>query len=83
MRTICFVGVSLEASVLWTLLSCHSFFSFGHHATVTSLRFEAGFVGIHGEITKYNLPLAATLVGLNTIASQVRQETAWMYEYAH
>lgn len=64
-------GISWEGCVLWALLGSHSFFSFGHHATVTSLRFEAGFVGIHGEITKYNLPLAATLVGLNTIASQV------------
>jgi len=58
--------------VLWIFLSSHSFFSFGHHATVTSLRFESAFVGIHGEITKYNLLLAGVLVGLNTLASQVR-----------
>ena len=62
----------MEACVLWLFLGCHSFFSFGHHATVTSLRFEAGFVGIHGEITAYNLPLAAIFVGANTMASQVR-----------
>ena len=63
--------MSWEACVLWGMLSCHGFFSFGHHATVTSLRFEAAFVGIHGEITNYNLPLAGILVGLNTLASQV------------
>lgn len=63
--------------MLWGLLGYHSFFSFGHHATVTSLRFEAGFVGIHGEITKYNLPLAAILVGINTVASQVGLWGQW------
>ena len=58
--------------MLWVLLSAHSFFSLGHHATVASLRFEAAFVGIHGDINNYNLLLAGTLVGLNTLASQVR-----------
>ncbi len=74
---LCWLSVStdgmLEMCVFWIFLGSHSFFSFGHHATVTSLRFEAAFVGIHGEITKYNLPLAALLVGLNTMASQVSQ----------
>ena len=32
-------------------------------------------MGIHGEINKYNLPLAATLVGLNTIAAQVGHDS--------
>lgn len=63
----------MEVCVLWGLLGAHSFFSLGHHATVTSLRFEAAFAGIHGEITKCNLPFAAVLVGLNTIASQVER----------
>ena len=52
-------------------MSSHFFFGFGHHATVTSLRFEAGFVGLHGEMHSYNLPFAAALVGLNTLGSQV------------
>ena len=60
--------------IFWALLSCHFFFGFGHHATITSLRFEAGFVGIHGEMTAFNLPFAGALVGLNTLASQVRSE---------
>ena len=57
--------------VLWGLMSCQYFFGFGHHATVTSLRFEAGFVGLHGEVHAYNLPFAAALVSLNTLGSQV------------
>ena len=65
------VGASWPVCVLWGLMSCQYFFGFGHHATVTSLRFEAGFVGLHGEIHTYNLPFAAVLVGLNTLGSQV------------
>ena len=65
------VGTSWPVCVMWSLMSCQFFFGFGHHATVTSLRFEAGFVGLHGEIHKYNLPFAAALVGLNTLGSQV------------
>lgn len=52
-------------------MSSQFFFGFAHHAIVTSLRFEAGFVGLHGEINAYNLPFAAILVGLNTLGSQV------------
>lgn len=65
------VGSSWPVCVLWGLMSFQFFFGFGHHAIVTSLRFEAGFVGLHGEIHAYNLPIAGALVGLNTLASQV------------
>lgn len=66
-----FTGMSLPVTVSWGLMSCQFFFGLGHHATITSLRFEAAFVGLHGEITWYNLPVAAALVGLNMLASQV------------
>lgn len=39
---------------------------------MTSLRFEAAFVGLHGAVTGAILPLAGLLVGLNTLASHVR-----------
>ena len=53
-------------------MCCQYFFGFGHQATLTSLRIEAAFVGVHGEITGINAPLAAIFVGLNTLASQVK-----------
>lgn len=52
-------------------MCCQFFFGIGHQATVTSLRFEAAFVGLHGEVTGTNLYLAGLLVGMNTLASQV------------
>ena len=52
-------------------MSGQFFFGFGHHATVVSLRFEAGFVGLHGEMAGLNLLCAAILVGLNMIGSHV------------
>ena len=63
---------SLPVSVFWGLMSCQFFFGFGHQATISSVRIEAAFVGVHGEITGTNLPLAMLLVGINTLASQVR-----------
>ncbi len=65
----------LVVAVFWALLTSHSFFACGHTTTVTSLRVEAAFTGIHGEINKFNLPLAGLLVGLNTLGPQV-QETS-------
>lgn len=58
--------------VLWGLLSSQGFFGFGHHPTVVSLRFEAGFVGLHGEMSGLNLLFAGLLVGINMLGSQVR-----------
>ena len=68
-------GVCTEQSwplvVLWGLMSSQFFFGFGHHATVTSLRFDAGFVGLRGEMSGHNLLLAGLLVGLNMLGSHV------------
>lgn len=52
-------------------MSSQFFFGFGHHATVVSLRFEAGFVGLHGEMSGVNLLCAGLLVGINMLSSQV------------
>ena len=57
--------------VLWGLVSSQFFFGFGHHATVVSLRFEAGFVGLHGEMSGINLLCGGLLVGLNMLGSHV------------
>lgn len=54
-------------------MSMQYFYAFGHQATVTSLRIEAGFVGLHGDVTSLTLPLAGLLVGLNLMASHVRE----------
>ena len=45
-----------------------------------SLRFEAGFVGIHGNIAGLNLLFAGALVGINMLSSQVSIHT-YMYVY--
>jgi phosphatidylinositol glycan class O len=57
--------------VLWGLTSSQSFFGFAHHATVTSLRFDAGFVGLRGEMSGFYLLFAGLLVGFNMLGSQV------------
>jgi hypothetical protein len=59
------------AVVLWALTSSQFFFAFGHHATVTSLRFEAGFVGLRGEMSGVNLLCAGLLVWLNMLGSHL------------
>ena len=60
-------------SVLCSLVSMQYFYGFGHQATVTSLKIEAGFVGLHGDVTPFTLPIAGLLVGLNLMASHVRE----------
>ena len=47
------------------------YYATGHQPTLTGLRLEAGFVGQHGEMTRYKLVLAGLLVGLQTVAAQV------------
>ena len=66
-------------SVLCSLLVDHYFFAFGHQATVNSLRFEAGFIGIYGDIQSIKLLIAGVLVGLNTLASQVNKYPFILY----
>ena len=72
------VSLAVERSswpvvVLWGLVSSQFFFGFGHHATVTSLRFDAGFVGLRGEMSGLPLLFAGLLVGLNMLGSHVSQ----------
>lgn len=64
-------ALSWPLVVLWGLVSSQFFFGFGHHATVVSLRFDAGFVGLHGQMSGLNLLCAGMLVGLNMLGSQV------------
>ena len=42
---------------------------------MVSLRFEAGFVGVHGEMSGLNLLSGAVLVGLNMLGSHVSWNT--------
>ena len=58
--------------VFWALSSSQLFFGFGHQTTIVSLRFEAGFVGLHGEVSGAKLILAGLLVGINMLSSQVQ-----------
>ncbi|XP_019852911.1 PREDICTED: GPI ethanolamine phosphate transferase 3-like isoform X2 [Amphimedon queenslandica] len=62
---------SLSRATLCSLLSYQFFFSFGHQATITSLHFDAAFVGVYGEMTPLKLPIAGLFVTINTLASQV------------
>lgn len=59
--------------VTWGLMSCQYFYCLGHTPTVTSLRFEAAFAVIDGDVSGVNLLAAGVVVGLNTLASQVCQ----------
>ena len=60
-------------AVYWSVVTTLFFHATGHEATIPSIKFDAAFVGIHGEVD--SLPtflLAGLLVGLNTLGSQVR-----------
>lgn len=52
--------------VLWGLLGSHFFFCTGHQATVTTIQWEAAYVGFHGDFTNYAIP--AFLITINTFA---------------
>lgn len=54
-------------------MSYQFFFGFGHQATIPSLRFDAAFVGVYGEMTTFKLPIAGLFVTVNTLASQVHK----------
>lgn len=71
-----FVNLDLQGSrwplvIVWGLMSCQYFYCLGHTPTVTSLRFEAAFTVIDGNISGLNLIAAGIVVALNTLASQV------------
>ena len=55
--------------VLWGLLGSHFFFSTGHQATVTTIRWEAAYTGFHGDFEVYLIP--AILITLNTFAGPI------------
>jgi hypothetical protein len=49
------------------LLCSERFFSTGHHATITAIRWESAYNGFHGDFSNYLVP--AALIGINTFAS--------------
>ena len=69
--SLCVVSL-LTRAVVCSLFVDQYFFGLGHQATVNSLKIEAGFVGVYGDIRSVNLLIAGVLVGMNTLASQVR-----------
>ena len=62
-------------AVYWCVVTTLFFHATGHETTIPSIRFDAAFVGIHGEVNSLlTFLLAGLLVGLNTLASQVRRD---------
>lgn len=68
-------GTRWALVIVWGLMSCQSFYCLGHTPTVTSLRFEAAFTVVDGDISGLNLLTAGVVVALNTLASQVGPST--------
>eukprot|EP00731_Ephydatia_muelleri_P016366 Em0009g790a len=64
-------GTHWALVIVWGLMSCQSFYCLGHTPTVTSLRFEAAFTVVDGDISGLNLLTAGVVVALNTLASQI------------
>jgi len=69
-----FLGNSLQD--MWTVitflsvLSTFFFYTTGHQMTVTTIRWEAAYVGFHGDFSKLMYFIPAILIHLNTFASQ-------------
>ena len=57
--------------VLWDLMIIQLYYATGHQPTITGMKLDAGFVGLHGEMVGYKLALAGFLVGLNSLVAQV------------
>lgn len=47
------------------------YYATGHQPTITGMKLDAGFVGLHGEMVGYKLALAGLFVGLNSLVAQV------------
>ncbi|ELT98736.1 hypothetical protein CAPTEDRAFT_223087 [Capitella teleta] len=62
-------AVNWSFIVLWGLLCSERFFSTGHHATITAIRWEAAFNGFQGDFSSNLIP--ALLIGINTYASYI------------
>lgn len=65
------VGYSWSMVVLWDLMIIQLYYATGHQPTITGMKLDAGFVGLHGEMVGYKLALAGFLVGLNSLVAQV------------
>ena len=66
-------------AVVCSLFVDQYFFALGHQAIVNSLKIEAGFVGLHGDMASIILVLAGVLVGINVLASQVGNSELMQY----
>lgn len=63
-------GTGLWSSAVFIgMISNLFFYTTGHQATVPSIRFEAAYIGFHGDFTYYFIP--AILIHLNTFASHI------------
>lgn len=53
----------------FSILSSNFFYSFGHQATIPAIRFEAAFIGFHGDWNNKIIP--ATLIHSNMFAAEI------------
>ena len=53
------------------MIGSHFFYATGHQATITSIKWEAAFVGFHGDFERYMYPVAAALIVMNMFASHI------------
>jgi len=58
--------------VLWHLMITQLYYATGHQPTITGMKLDAAFVGVHGEMVGYKLVLGGFLVGLNALVAQVK-----------
>ncbi len=59
------------AIAAWGFMSSQYFFSTGHQATISSIRFDSAFTGFLGDFPPYLYFIPAVLVTINTFASQI------------
>ncbi len=50
---------------LWALLAQHSFYAFGHHATFSSIPWEAAFIGLPGNFRFQSIQALPVILNLN------------------
>ncbi|XP_038072067.1 GPI ethanolamine phosphate transferase 3-like [Patiria miniata] len=59
------------AIATWGFMSSQFFFATGHHATISSIRFDSAFTGFHGDFPPYLYFIPGALITINTFASQI------------
>ncbi|XP_022102977.1 GPI ethanolamine phosphate transferase 3-like isoform X2 [Acanthaster planci] len=59
------------AIAAWGFMSSQFFFATGHHATISSIRFDSAFIGFHGDFPSYLYFIPGALITINTFASQI------------